>query len=75
MAPNSNECYVANVDGDVTKSRSIARVVADGRWDADAVQKIRGTPGKLVAMTSPSSDFQHLEEVQDPHVDGDAAAR
>ena len=31
MAPSSNECYVANVGGDVVRTRSVARVVAASR--------------------------------------------
>ena len=74
-ATNSNECYVANVDGDVLKSRSVARVVADARWDADAIQKVKGMPGKLIGHSIAHAEFEHLEEHLDPHVDADAADR
>ena len=58
-ATNSNECYVANVDGDVLKSRSVARVVADARWDADAIQKVKGMPGKLIGHSIAHAEFEH----------------
>ena len=67
MAPSSNECYIANVDGDVMKSRSVARVVAGSRWDPEAMQKIREVPGQLTAMNPASLDFSHIEELPDPH--------
>ena len=40
----SNECFVANVDGNVLRTRSVARVVEESRWDAKAVEGVKGTP-------------------------------
>ena len=74
-SPSSNEVYVATVDGDVTKTRSVARVVVESRWDAKAIEKVHGVPGKIISMPVAHGEHQHLEEHLEPHVDGDAADR
>ena len=75
MAPSSNEVYVATIDGDVTKTRSVARVVEGSRWDSKAIEKVHGVPGKLIAMPVAHSEQVHLEEHIEPHLDADAADR
>ena len=75
IAPNSNEVYVATVDGDVTKTRSVARVVEASKWDPKAIEKIHGVPGKTTSIPIAHADHPHLEEHLEPHIDGDAADR
>ena len=71
MAPSSNECYVANVDGDVVRTRSVARVVEASRWDLKAVEKIRGLPGHTVVIGQAHAGAEPIEESLEPHVDAD----
>ena len=75
MAQNSNEIFVATVDGDVTKARSAARVVEAVRWDAKFIVKIHRLPGKTVPMPIVQAEYQHIEEHPEPHVDADEADR
>ena len=51
VSNNSNEIFVADSNGDIVKTRSIARVVASSRWDAEAVLKVSGTPVKFFSAT------------------------
>ena len=50
ISSSSNEVYVATPTGQIIKTRSIARVVADSRWDAAAIVEISGTPGNLTSV-------------------------
>ena len=74
LASNSDENCVALPNGNVIKSRSVARNVEEHRWDAAAVLKIRHLPIHLtpagVESISPA-----IEESLAPHLDGDAAER
>ena len=71
---NSNEAYVGTASGSVVKSRSIARVKVADRWNADAVMKIEGIPGDLIAAGGEDTG-QPIESSSTPHLDGDADAR
>ena len=71
---NSNEIFVADSNGDIVKTRSIARVVAPSRWDAEAIQKVRGTPVQFFSANVEGEDSGHIEERLEPHLDADAAA-
>ena len=75
MAPNSNECYIANVDGEVIRSRSVARFVEVSRWDAKAVENIKGVPGKTVTFGQPHAGAEPIEETLEPHVHADQEER
>ena len=75
MAQNSNEMFVATVDGDVTKARSAARVVSEVRWDPKFIEKIHGVPGNTIPMPVAQAEYQHIEEHVEPHVDADDADR
>ena len=71
MAPNANECYVANVDGQVIRCRSIARVVEASRWDLKAIEGIVGVPGNTAVPGPLSAEHRHIEETLEPRVDAD----
>ena len=75
VSNNSNEIFVADSNGDIIKTRSIARVVAPSRWDAEAIRKVRGTPVQFFSVNVEGEDSGHVEECLEPHVDADAAAR
>ena len=75
VSSTSNEIYVAETSGKVIKTRSIGRVVANGRWDAKAILNITGTPGNHTAVHVHESEHEHLEEHQAPHEDADAEIR
>ena len=47
LVSNSNESYVALANGSVVKSRSVARVVQDSRWDMQAINNVKGIPNPL----------------------------
>ena len=61
-------------NGNDVKSRSAARVVEANRWDAEAINKIKGIPGDMIANESEDVD-PAIEESATPHLDGDAEAR
>ena len=71
---NSNESFIALANGNVIKSRSVARVVESHRWDAEAVARIRGTPGELCPTGRETID-PSIEESFTPHLDADAEDR
>ena len=71
LSTNSNEAYVALSNGNVVKSRSLARVVAASRWDSAAIMGVKGIPGDLTPSGSEDSD-PVLEEVEAPHLPADA---
>ena len=75
LSASSNEVYIALNDGLVIKTRSIARVVADKRWDAEAVLGVTGTPGNHSAVRIAHADNSHIEEHEQPHLDADNADR
>ena len=74
VSNNSNEIFVADSNGDIVKTRSIARVVASSRWDAEAVLKVSGTPVKFFSATVDGEGSGLIEEQHEPHADADAAA-
>ena len=74
VSTNSNESYVGLSNGNVVKSRTIARVVEASRWDPEAVFKITGIPGDMVP--SGQEDINpDVEASEMPHIDGDAELR
>ena len=66
----TNECFVAAVNGDVIKTRSMTRVVEGNRWSSDAILKIKGTPDLLRPQAGTESDAE-IEELIDPHKNAD----
>ena len=68
---DSNEIYCGVGNGNVLKSRSVARVVADRRWSRVEIEKISGTPLKPT-VTNDGSDWTQLEQLADPHANKDA---
>ena len=74
QSTSSNESYVGMANGNVVKSRSIARVKVADRWNADAVMKIEGIPGDLIAAGAEDIN-PAIEESRTPHIDGDSEAR
>ena len=75
LSASSSEVYIALNDGLVIKTRSIARVVADKRWDAEAVLGVTGTPGNHSAVRIAHAEHSHIEEHEQPHLDVDNADR
>ena len=72
-ASSSNEFYVGLASGAVVKARSMVRVIASRRWSAEAVEKIKGVPGKL--GTDGDYDLgEGIEAAMDPHANKDADA-
>ena len=74
MSTNSNEAFVALSNGNVIKSRSLARVVSASRWDARALNNIKGIPGDLTPVGLEDIGPQ-IEESLSPHLDADADSR
>ena len=74
LSTSSNESMIALSNGNVVRSRSIARVVQASRWDKDAVLKVKGIPGALTPAGSESID-PTIEESSSPHLEGDAEIR
>ena len=74
LSSNSNEAFIGLPNGNVVKSRSVARVMIANRWDKDAVLKIRGIPGSLNPAGAEDINPQ-IEESDSPHLDGDAEER
>ena len=74
VSTNSNESYIGLSNGNVVKSRSVARVVQANRWDPDAILKIKGIPGDMVPSGTEDIDAS-IEESHTPHLDGDIEAR
>ena len=56
------------------RSRSIARVVEEHRWDAEAVLAVRGVPGECTP-SGPESIGPDIEESMHPHLEDDAEIR
>ena len=67
----SNEVYIAIPSGQIIKTRSIPRAVADNRCDSAAVLGVTGTPGDHTAVRVENAEHGHLEEREQPHVDAD----
>ena len=65
----SNDCLIGLPNGDVTRSRSIARLVPSQRWKKDAVLAIRGTPSRPLLR---GDDDSIIESVGNPHLHLDA---
>ena len=66
-APSSNEIYIGTTSGEVTRSRSMVRVVEETRWSADMVMNIKGTPMKPVPHQEPEHDDAWIEGTESPH--------
>ena len=74
LSTNSNEALIGIANGNIVKSRSVARVVQASRWDKDAVLAIKGIPGFLTP-SGPEIIDARIEESTSPHTEGDAEAR
>ena len=71
-AVSSNEYYLALPNGNVVKSRSIARVVPSGRWHKQSLLAVKGIPGKLTMNADIEPD---IEAFVNPHENLDDAQR
>ena len=60
----SNEALIGMPNGDVTRSRSIAMLVASQRWRREAVLAIQGAP----AHPSRGQDDSVIESFDNPHL-------
>ena len=74
ISSSSNENFVALPNGNVVRSRSVARVVEEHRWDAEAILAVRGVPGRCTP-NGPESIGPDIEESMHPHLEGDAEIR
>ena len=66
----SNEALIALPDGDVTRARSIARLIPSQRWMKEAVEAIRGVPAR--PRPKCPSDDSRIETFNNPHLMMDA---
>ena len=69
----SNEYFVSCSNGNVLKSRAVVRVIASRRWDAKAIEGIRGVPGAMIA-THDRPAAEEIEAHVDSHLNRDADA-
>ena len=65
----SNEALLGLPNGDVVRTRSIARLVPSQRWKRESVLAIRGTPAKPVLR---GEDDTIIESFSNPHLHLDA---
>ena len=56
---SSNEALIALPDGDITRARSIARLVPNQRWNTEAILAIKGVPGRP-RPRNPADDVRGL---------------
>ena len=70
----SNEYYIALLDGNVLKSRSVTRAVPSGRWDKTALLAVKGIPGKLTVADDEHAEVD-VEAIQNPHLHLDEGHR
>ena len=68
-AERSNEAYIGTRSGNVVKSRGLARIVDDSKWDKDSVMRIVGTPAKLCPNSDGNQDASWIEAYAAPHED------
>ena len=68
----SNGAIIGLPNGDVTRARSVARLVPSQRWRAEAIMSIEGTPAK---PTKSGYDDAVLESLENPHLLLDAEQR
>ena len=66
-ADRSNEAFIGTRSGNVVKSRSLARVVAENKWDADSVLRITGTPAQMCPNPDGNQDSTWVEAEIAPH--------
>ena len=64
-APQSGEHDVETLNGDVMRTRPIARVMESSRWDTDFLVRLKRTPSKPIP--SGVDRYGRIEECQDPH--------
>ena len=72
----SNEAYIGTRSGNVVKSRSLARVVSESKWDRESILRVIGTPMKLCPNIDGNQDADWIESEVNPqaeHFDEDIA--
>ena len=74
LSSNSNEVFIGLPNGNVVKSKTVARVMIANRWNKDAVLKVRGIPGSLNPAGTEDINPK-IEESESPHLDGDLEER
>ena len=65
----TNEAYIGTCPGNVVKSRGLARVVQENKWDAERVPCVTGTPLKLCPNDLGNKDSLRIETEIDPHAE------
>jgi len=68
-ADRSNEAFIGTRSGNVVKSRSLARVVEDSRWDRESIFRVSGTPMQLCPNPAGNQDASWIEEAAEPHTE------
>ena len=61
------EAYVGVPNGNVRKSRTILRVVAESRWSKQMVQRVMGTPHDLTPVDDGELDSDEIDASEQPH--------
>ena len=69
----SNEAVIALPDGEVTRSRAVARLVPSQRWRKEAILAIKGTPAR--PRPTNHADDARVEAFANPHLSIDAELR
>ena len=72
----SNEAYIGTRSGNVVKSRGLARVVSESKWDRDSIFRVTGTPMTLCPNIDGNQDADWIESEVNPqaeHFDEDIA--
>ena len=64
---NSNEAYVGVTNGNVRRTRTVVRVVAEARWSKELVQRIAGTPSDMLPITDGELGGDEIEADERPH--------
>ena len=61
------EAHVGVPNGNVRKSRTILRVVAESRWSKELVQRVIGTPHELTPVDDGELNSDDIEASEQPH--------
>ena len=69
----SNEAFIALPDGDVTRTRAVARLVPSQRWNKHAILAIKGVPSR--PRPKNPADDSVIESYRNPHLNLDAELR
>ena len=63
----TSEAYVGVPNGNVRRTRTVLRVVAESRWSKELIQRILGTPHELTPVPDDELDSDEIEADPAPH--------